>query len=214
MKRKLAIFSVIVLTLFNLTALTTLAYHRWSSSSLPRGIRDGEPRMRGLHRLGVNDEQMLLLQESRMAFAENTEPLEADLHQLRSEMFELIHADTPDTLVIFTLVDSIGTIQNALQKDAIVHMMDAGLIFTPEQRSGFFDMFKRHMDDKWKRHRGQDHGIGKHGSPGKKWGRPAGGNHGPHERMMNGKKRLRNRDHMQYDSVIDRNLNDTTQGGN
>ncbi len=214
MKRKLTILGVIVLTLFNLTALTTLAYHRWSSSSLPWGIRDGEPRMRGLHRLGVNDEQMSQLRESRRVFAERTEPLDADIHQLRSEMFELIHADSPDTLAIFTLVDSIGTIQNALQKEAIVHMMDAGLIFTLEQRSGFFDMFRRHMDNKWKRHRGRDYGIGKHSPPGDKWGRPADGNHGPHERMMNGKRRLRNRDHMQPDSVIDRNLSNTTQGGN
>ncbi len=214
MKKKLAILGVIVLTLFNLTAMTTLAYHRWSSSTPPWDIRDGEPGMRGLHRLGIDDEQMSQLRESRRVFAEKTEPLDADLHQLRSEMFELIHADTPDTLAIFTLVDSIGTIQNALQKEAIVHMMDAGLIFTPEQRSGFFDMFKRHMDNKWKRHRGQNHNMGKHGPPGEKWGRPAGGNHGPHERMMNGKRRLRNRDHMQPDSVIDRSLNDTTQGGN
>ena len=209
MKRKLAIFGVIVLTLFNLTALTTLAYHRWTASSLPFGIRGGEPSMRGLHRLGVNDEQMSQLRESRMAFTEKTQPLEVDLHQLRSEMFELIHADTPDTLAVFALVDSIGTIQNTLQKEAIVHMMDAGSIFTPEQKIGFFDMFKRHMDDKWKRHKGLGHGIGKHGPPGEKWGRPADRNHGP-----NGKRKYRNRDHMQSDSVIDSNTNDTTQGGN
>jgi Spy/CpxP family protein refolding chaperone len=214
MKRKLAIFGVIVLTLFNLTALTTLAYRRWSASSMPWGIGDGEPGMRGLQRLGINEEQMSQLQESRMAFIERTEPLETDLHQLRSEMFELVHADTPDTLAIFALIDSIGAIQNALQKEAIVHMMDADLIFTPEQRTGFFEMFKRHMDDKWKLHRGRDQGIGKHGPPGDKWGCPAGGDHGPHEKMMNGKRRLRNRNDIQYDSVSDENQNDTTQGGN
>jgi len=153
MKKKLVIFAVIVLTLFNLTALTTVAYHRWSARSLPWGPRDGEPGMRGLGRLGVTGEQMSRMQESRNAFFERTEPLEVQLHQLRSQLFELMITEAPDTLAIFELIDTIGSAQSRLQKEAIVNMMNEGQIFTPSQRRGFFEMFKKHMDEKWNRRR-------------------------------------------------------------
>ncbi len=165
MSRKIAVFAVVVLTLFNLTALSTIAYQRWSSGSAARRIPEGEPWMRGLFELGFDERQISQMQEARRQFLERTEPLELELHQLRSRMFDLVRAESPDTSVIFAMVDSIGTVQNELQKQAISHMLDEGSIFTPDQRRRFFEMLDRHKERKWKPYGRQGHGRRGGGRP-------------------------------------------------
>jgi hypothetical protein len=85
--------------------------------------------------------------------------MEAELHELRSRLFELMQTDAPDTSAIFALVDSVGSVQGRLQKEAIVHIISEGAIFTPKQKRRFFDMLHRHMDERWKPHGGRGHGT-------------------------------------------------------
>jgi hypothetical protein len=77
-------------------------------------------------------------------------------------MFELIRAGSPDTSIVFALVDSIGAVQNEIQKEWVAHMLAAGSIFTPDQRQRFFEMFESRMHKRW--------GPGKHPGRGMRHG--------------------------------------------
>lgn len=220
MKRKAAIFVIVLLTLFNLTALTTVAYHRWmigDEGAPPAHFGPSEQMLK--HRLGLNDEQMSSLREIRQTFAKRTEPLGSELGDLNLSMFELMKSDSPDTIAIFAVMDSIGAIQSALQKEGIKHILDEGTVFTPEQRQKLFSMFGRHMDKRWGRH-----------------GRPGRGMHGGDRFPFDGPKRgkgLRGRWNQDSNSqippggmdktddrtlppgsAIDNDVIDSTQGGN
>lgn len=205
MKRKLAVFAVIILTLFNLTALTTVAYQRWTVGKRIQELPEGDIGMRGFRELGFDREQMARMEESRKEFMERTEPLEAELHQLRLRMFELIRTEEPDTSAVFALVDSVGLVQNELQKVAIAHMLEEGAILTPEQREHLFGMFEKHMDKKWKHRRG--HGRGIHGGGARPF-LP------PREIGTKGRMGLRDRGDGFPEGIIDIRANEVTQGGN
>lgn len=230
MKKKAIIFVVVLLTLFNLTALTTVAYHKWMTGDGDAGgygIGDGGPpfppsgpseRMLR-HRLGLSDEQIARLKEVRQGFAERTEPLRSELGDLNLSMFELMKSDSPDTVAIFAVMDSIGSIQNALQKEGIKHILDEETVFTSEQRQNLFSMFGKHMDRRWG-NRGRP-GRGMHGGDrfpfdgpkhGKgfrgRWNRDSNSQIPPESMDMTEDKIL------PPGSAIDNDVVDSTQGGN
>jgi Spy/CpxP family protein refolding chaperone len=220
MKKKATIFVIVLLTLFNLTALTTVAYRRWAIEDGGRPIEHFGPSEQMLkHRIGLDDEQMSRLREVRLTFAERTEPLKSQLGDLNFSMFELMKSGSPDTTAIFAVMDSIGAIQSALQKEGIKHILDEGTVFTPEQRQKLFRMFGKHMDRRW----------GQRGHPGR-------GMHGGDRFPFDGPKRGKGfRDRWNRDSnsqippggmdktddrtlppgsAIDNDVIDSTQGGN
>jgi len=149
MKRKLVIFAVILFTLFNLSAFSALAYQRWISRKNLGPAQWGEPEMRMFRRLGLNNGQLSRVRKSRVLFFEKTEPLARRAHDLNIKVFRLLREDTPDTLAIFALIDSIGSIQNQLQKEAIIHIVNEGDIYTPEQRDRFFNLIEGRMGKHW-----------------------------------------------------------------
>jgi len=150
MKRKAFVIAMILLAIFNISALSTLTYHRWLKPDRPP---EGKPDFRAFKRLGFDDEQMERMSESRRAFFERTEPMGSDMNRLRGEMFKELSNDNPDTSVIFKLGDSISSLQNSIQREVIHSILSDGSVLTPEQRRRLIDMLERHMGDRWQDHR-------------------------------------------------------------
>lgn len=165
MKRKLLIFALVLLTVFNVATLATFAYHRWAYDRNRHEYPPDEIGMRAFEGLGLDSTQVAEIKDAREQFREESDDLNARLFELQGRMFDEMHVDRPDTTAVFALVDSIGNVQQALHRMAITHMINEGGILTMEQRSRLFSRFRNQMDRRWERRRGRRHGGGKHHSP-------------------------------------------------
>lgn len=165
MKRKLLIYALVLLTIFNVATLATFAYHRWSIDRDRHGFPPDENGMEPFEGLGLDSNQLAAIKDAREQFQEESGDLNAKLFDLQGRMVDQMHADTPDTTAVFALVDSIGVVQQSLHRMAIMHMIDEGSILTKEQRSRLFSKFRNQMDRRWERRRGMHRGRGKHHSP-------------------------------------------------
>jgi Spy/CpxP family protein refolding chaperone len=165
MKKKLFIFGIVLLTIFNLTAISTVAYMRWSHGELPiYPIDPAEREMRFFNRIGLDKEQMQYVRDSRREFFEGTRYLADDLNRLRSSLFAAMHSELPDTAQIFGLVDSIGNVQNRLHREAITYIMNEGEMLTPRQKRKLLGMLEGQIGrygekhGHWRKHRGVGRG--------------------------------------------------------
>ena len=165
MKKKLFIFAIVLLTIFNLTAISTVAYMRWSHGGHPMPPGDpAERELRFFNRIGLDKEQLQHVRDSRIEFFEGTLQLADDLHRLQSNLFAAMHAESPDTALVFGLVDSIGNVQNRLHRDAIGYIMSEGEMLTPRQKRKLLGMLEgqigryREKQGHWRKHRGVGRG--------------------------------------------------------
>lgn len=145
MKKKLITWGIILLTLVNISALGTIAYHRFSH----RGERHHENqhgRRDFLHReLALSDtqaEQMKVLKES---FHSDANPIRTVLRTKREQLLQLLTAAESDRAKIGSVQSEIDSLQAELQKLVIDHLLDEKRILTPEQQSRFFSIIRERL---------------------------------------------------------------------
>ena len=123
-----------------------------------------ERELRFFNRIGLDKEQMQHVRDSRREFFEGTRHLADDLHRLQSNLFAAMHAESPDTALVFGLVDSIVNVQNRLHRDAIGYIMSEGEMLTPRQKRKLLGMLEgqigryREKHGHWRKHRGVGRG--------------------------------------------------------
>jgi len=168
MKKTLILSVIILLVIINISALTTIAYNRWFKSDKtcfphpPEHSRD----MGFLHQeLSLTDEQIEQLREKRAEMEDKTRDLQIALHEKRKALMEAMKAGEPDEAQIDGLIEEIGMIQTALEKQVIHHMLQERTIFTPEQREKFLTLLERHFHKRGMRGGPGPHG--RHGPPGR-----------------------------------------------
>jgi Spy/CpxP family protein refolding chaperone len=176
MKKTLLLAAIALLVIINITALTTIAYNRWFKSEEARFPHpSGYDRNHAMaflhHELSLTDEQIEQLREQRTEMEENSRDFKIQLHESRKALMALMKAENPDEAQIDGLIEEIGRIQIALEKQVIHHMLRERTIFTPEQREKFLLMLERHFHE-----RGMRGGPGPHGRRGP---------HGKHHRPWN-----------------------------
>ena len=170
MKKALIISAIIFLVIINITALTTIAYNRWFKSGeghYPH--RPGQGHKRGMaflhHELSLTDEQIEQLREKRTEMEEKTRDLQIQLQEKRNSLMEMMKAGEPEEAQIDGLIEEIGMIQIALEKQVIHHMLGERTLFTPEQRKKFLFMLESHFHQRGIR--GGPGLHGRHGPPGR-----------------------------------------------
>jgi Spy/CpxP family protein refolding chaperone len=168
MRKTLIIAAVVLLVMINVTALTTIAYHRWfksgeSPAAPPHDHRRAMAFLR--HALSLTDEQIEQLREKRREMEEKTRDLHAQLHEKRQALMQLMKTAAPDETEIDRLIEDIGSIQIALEKEVIRHMLQERNIFTSQQREKFLFLFESHFHRRFMR--GGPGPRGKHGPPGR-----------------------------------------------
>lgn len=145
MKKKIFIWGIVLLTVVNVVALGTIAYHRFGHV----GECDHEnkhDRRDFLHQeLVLSDaqaEQMKVLKES---FQSNTNPIRAALRIKREQLLQLLTAAKSDRAKIDSVQSEIDSLQAELQRLVIDHLLDEKKILTPEQQSRFFSIIRERL---------------------------------------------------------------------
>ena len=161
MKNKLVILFLVILTIINVAALATIAYHRFHSKRHIPPI--GSPDM---HRnfiqqeLDLSEKQMKEFEARFERFRMEMEPIHDSLEVKRAQLMDEISADEPSMDKLDELADEIGALQATMQRKLILHLLKEKSLLTPEQQKKFFTLFGERLD-RTKGWRGRGRGMGR-----------------------------------------------------
>lgn len=148
MKNSTLIYLVVILMIINIAALGTIVYERYTRSQLPAGeMRPFGPRYdqngqgpgqdfdhSPMRELGLSKEQRSQFRQSRRQLWDRISGLTQELEAKRESLFVEMARQQPDTTLIYQLVEKIGTLETATQRQVVAHMLRDGALLTPEQR--------------------------------------------------------------------------------
>jgi len=158
MKKNLVILFLILLTIVNIAALVTFAYHRFQPRPhLPPLNLPDKPENFIRRELNLNEEQMKQFETHFNKFKMEMDSILDSLRVKRDQLTEEMTSGEPSAASLDSLADEIGALEVRLQKKTITHMLDAKTFLTPDQQKKFFSLFKE----------GQDHRRGMEREPGR-----------------------------------------------
>lgn len=158
MSKRLLIFGLVLVTAFNIVAISTFAYLYFNRPDPP-----DTPGARLFERMHLDDRDFEALRESRREFLESIEPYRDSIMTLRVSLFDEMMKDDPDMTTVDSLVGAIGEIQTAIHRKAITNMMEYGETLPRETREHMLRMFDRHINAQFeKRGRWHDDGMPPH----------------------------------------------------
>lgn len=147
MKKNLAILLLILLTVVNVAALATIAYHRLESKRRFRPVGRPDTPMNCIKQeLGLNEKQVKEFESHDKRFREETKPIHDSLRAKRKELMDEIAAEKPDVDKLDKLAEEIGALETTLKKKTTTHLLEGKEILTPEQQKKFFSLFKEGRD--------------------------------------------------------------------
>ena len=160
MKKNLVILFLIVLTIINVAALATIAYHRLHPKRHfpPRGGPDMHEAFIK-HELGLNEEQIKEFESQDKRYREETKPILDSLRAKRGELQKGIAAEEPNLRKLDKLTEEIGVFDVTVKKKTTMHLLNMKSLLTPEQRKKFFSLFKEGRD-RMRGWRDREKGIG------------------------------------------------------
>ena len=148
MKKNLLILFLIVLTLINVAALVTIAYHRFyprkpfplppERTDTPVGFIKQE--------LDLSEEQVEKFEAHFRKIKGEMEPIFDSLRAKRTKLMDEVSVEQPNMDKVNTLTEEIANLQIELQKKAIMHMLEEKSFLTPEQQKKFFTFFRERAD--------------------------------------------------------------------
>jgi len=161
MKKNLVILFLVLLTIINVSALATIAYHRWHSRRpFPPMLRPDRHMDFIKQELNLNEEQVKEFESQAKRFKQETKPILYSLKAKRKDLMDEIAAEEPNEDRLDKLTEEIGALQAALQKKTIVHLLEEKSLLTPEQQQKFFSLLRERGDHaRMLRNRGK--GIGR-----------------------------------------------------
>ena len=131
------LFGLILLTVLNLSALGAFLYHRFE----PEHAHMEPPGPVFMRKeLGLSDEQIARMQSHRATFHPRVTVFSDEMHRQRLALVRELMAEEPDSLELERIVTEIGSLQVALQRNVVRHLLAEKAIFTPAQREKFFSL--------------------------------------------------------------------------
>ena len=147
MKKNLVILFLVLLTIVNIAALATFAYHRFHPKGPfhPMG-RPDTPESFIKRELDLNEGQAKEFEAQAKRFEEEIEPIRDSLEAKRSDLMNEIMAKEPSMDKLNKLSEEIGALHAKLEKRTSLHLLQGKSLLTPEQQKKFFSLFKEGKD--------------------------------------------------------------------
>lgn len=143
MKIRTLVYLVILLLAVNVAAISTIIYYRVSAASsemrMPFGHGDGPPPGE-MPRL--SKEEMKIMIESRKQVDSMVAPFVDEMSIHRRDLMDELKSDDPDTARVFQLIEKIGVLQSAIQKQMVEQFLNDRDSFRPEQRARLLKMIE------------------------------------------------------------------------
>lgn len=147
MKKNLVILFLVVLTIINVAALVTIAYHRFQpGKSFPPAGQPGNPMNFIKQELGLSEEQVKKFEDHFKKTRIEMDLILDSLRVKRNELMDEISAEQPSLDKVNKLTEEVGSLEIELQKKIIMNMLKDKSFLTPEQQKKFFSILKQGKD--------------------------------------------------------------------
>jgi len=144
MRKNLIILFLVILTIINVAALVTIAYHRFQPRKpFPPAGPPGSPINFIKQELGLSDEQAKRFEDHFKKFQGEMDTILDSLKVKRSELMDEISSERPDLDKVNKLISEVGALENELQKKIVMNMLEEKSFLTPEQQKKFYSIFKQ-----------------------------------------------------------------------
>ncbi len=141
MKKRWFAFGLILLTVFNFSALGKVGYDRWCHNracSLPCAGADRGYCMR--QQLNLTDDQIARMKASREMSDPKIELLSQHMREKRTDLIGELMAGKPDSARIEGILLHVDSLQGMLQREVVQHLLRGKEILAPEQEEKFYMM--------------------------------------------------------------------------
>jgi Spy/CpxP family protein refolding chaperone len=138
MKRKIIIIVIALLLIINLSALTTIGYHRFVSDKADATIckLSGDDYL--YQELSLSRSQLDQMKAIRQSFLDESNAISEQLFARRTELVDQLKTASPDSETIRQMLHEIGSLQTELQHQVIASVLKQKTILNPEQQENFF----------------------------------------------------------------------------
>lgn len=141
MKKKWFTIAIILITVVNLSALGMFMYNRWCpKEGVMCETKEVEQGSLMKHHLGLTDEQITKMKTCRMKCGPNIESLSSKMKIKRQDLVKELMAENPDSVRIEGILKQVDSLQVAMQREVVKHLLREKEIYTPEQRKKFFSI--------------------------------------------------------------------------
>jgi len=142
--KKYVIYLLVVLTLINLAALTTMFYqHRVNLARQPRTDMRMSRFEKIRHELDLAPAQVTQFKEIRFAFHSRLDSLNETLEGSRSQLLQEIWLSQPNDARIDSLINQINHVQIESQRLVIWHFYQFREVLTPAQWQKFYGIIAK-----------------------------------------------------------------------
>jgi Spy/CpxP family protein refolding chaperone len=147
MKKNLVILFLVLLTIVNIAALATFAYHRFRPERPFHPMaRPDSPGGFIKRELGLSEEQAKGFESQAKKFEEEIKPIRDSLEAKRIDLMNEIMAEKPSLDKLNQLSEEIGALHVKLEERTSMHLLQGKSLLTPEQQKKFFSLFKEGKD--------------------------------------------------------------------
>ena len=137
MKKQTLTWIVILVTLANISSLTTMFFLRRQTNVI---CQPGSRFEQVKKEVGLTPSQIEQFQYNRETFHKQLDSLEQLLYNQRGKLAIEIRQEQPDSVHIREIVKRIGVLQQESQHSVINHFFQIKKILTPEQQETFFNL--------------------------------------------------------------------------
>lgn len=138
MKKKFIIIAIALLLIVNLSALTTIGYHRFTGCKMDGSACQltGEDYL--YQELSLSHSQIDQMKAMKQSFQAQANSISERLFIKRTELVNLIKTSEADSAGILEVLHEIGSLQTELQQQVIKSVLKQKTILTQEQQEKFF----------------------------------------------------------------------------
>lgn len=146
MKKKIAIFTIVLLLVINLSAFVTMAYNRLSYKKCPMATEGEATGVYLCQELSLNENQIEKVKSIRRDFSERSTAITEPLQKKRAELVILLALENPNMSQIDVTAAAIDSLQSELHRQVIKYLLKEKKVFSPEQQQKFFSMISERLN--------------------------------------------------------------------
>lgn len=152
-RRRILVWSVVVLAVLNITTILTIGYHVYQSRKAettpgnlnPKQLEADAAQFSGRYfrdQLGLTNEQMNVFKEFNPKFRQQAREITIKLAEDRKQMLDEMARENSDTVKLNQLSGEIGTLHTRLKVLTYKYYIDMKHLSTPEQQKNLEKLFR------------------------------------------------------------------------
>lgn len=146
MKKRTAIYLIIIITIVNVSSLGTMFYLRMSGDNVADRSEWQKHRFEKVKKeLNLTDAQVQEFNKIKKEFHARLDSLDERYAFLRNEIINSIKYDSPDSPRIELILNEFSELQNETQRWIVKHFYRFKNALTPKQAEKFFEILMRRL---------------------------------------------------------------------